>query len=789
MKPHHEMTPERHQRAMEVFGAAVELAPDSRVAFVRRQCGADAELIDEVSSLLKWDDPTHRGESSAEGFAAGEDQPAITTPAQIGPYDVVGVLGEGGMAVVYRARQQHPERTVALKVLRSANGGAVGLIRFRREIDVLARLRHAGIAPIYGAGTAIVDGLETPYFAMEPVDGEALTVFADAHSLDRNQRVELLLRVCEAVAYAHQHGIIHRDLKPANVLVERTPDGGRPRVLDFGIARLLESPDNGVAFVTREHRVVGTLAYMSPERFDPDGANDTRVDVYALGAMAYELLGGRPPLDVTTLSTLEAIQRIQREAPVPLGRLNPTCGGDLSLVVDKALAKLPGDRYASVEALADDLRAFLQNRPIRARDPARLYTLRKFIRRNRMAAALTGAVLLVAIAGGLGTARGLLSARRANRELQNQLTETTESARYLVREVVSGLDSVAGTAEIRRALLDKLVAQIEMLRARDPVDVDLMEDHAAALTSRSDALALSERLNEALEDRKEALRLRQALARREPGSHVRRAEVSLALVRVGDVHNGRTELDSALACYEQAYAIDQELVQNEPDSVQFLDNLAFSHDRLGWLAMRRDDYDEAADHFQARLAITNRLLHLAPAREATRHGYIMINGYLADLAKRRGDLQDTERYRREAHAAARKLAADLPDHRLYTDVLTCASRDLATVLIDNGRLPEAAEFLDEAVTAASHLYEADPHDFHPANLYFEVLRLRAELALTQGDDVGVRRALAAAQELVQSDAIQTAANGVPGACAKHLLDLSARLERLQSTALRSGTSP
>ncbi|MCG3126028.1 MAG: Serine/threonine-protein kinase PknD [Phycisphaerae bacterium] len=781
------MTPERHQQAMEVFGAAVELAPDSRAAFVRRQCGTDAELFDEVSSLLKWDVAGAPTELGVPGPASKLEPPA-ELPDRIGPYEVTGLLGLGGMSIVYRARQRHPERAVALKVMRPAEGGSVELSRFRREINVLARLRHPGIAPIYGAGTAVLDGSETQYFAMELVDGEALTVFADAHSLDRNQRVELLLRVCEAVSYAHQHGIIHRDLKPANVLVERTPDGGRPRVLDFGIARLLESHDDGAAFVTREHRIVGTLAYMSPERFDPDGANDTRVDVYALGAIAYELLGGRPPLDVARLSTVEAIQRIQQESPAPLGRLNPTCGGDLSLIVDKALAKLPGDRYASVEALAHDLRAFLQNRPIRARGIARLYTLRKFVRRNRLAVALTGIVVLVAIAGGLGTARGLLSARRANRELQNQLAETTESARFLVREVVSGLDSVAGTAEIRRALLDRLVAQIEMLRARDPFDDGLMEDHAAALTSRSDALVLSERLDEALEDRQEALRLRQALSQREPGSHARRAEVSLALVRVGDVHNGRNELDSTLAYYKQAYAIDNELVQAEPDSVRFLDNLAFSYDRLGWLAMRRDEYNEAAEHFQARLAITNQLLRVAPDRDATRHGCIMVYGYLADVASRRSDLQAAEQHRREAHAAARRLAADRPNNRLYADVLVCASRELATLLMDAGRLSEAAEFLDEAVSAASHLYEADPHDFHPANLYFGVLRLRAELALSQGDEVSARRALDAAQSLVQSDAIRTAGNGVPGACAEHLLELNARLEPLQSTALRSGTS-
>lgn len=765
---------------MELFNAAADLAPTARADFVRASCGADPELMDEVSSLLAWDDEAHTDGLVAQGFGVGACNATVDVPDRIGPYEIVELLGVGGMSVVYRARQRHPDRLVALKVLRTGSSESLSSLRFKREIDLLARLHHPGIVQIHDAGTGANGTREIPYFAMELVDGQPLTVYADSRSLDRNQRLQLLIRVCEAVEYAHQRGIIHRDLKPTNILVEELDGIARPRVLDFGIARLLESADNGHAFVTREHRVIGTLAYMSPEQLDPDQVIDTRSDVYALGVLGHELLTGRPPLDLTGLSPISAIRRIQSAPPASMDRIDSTCRGDLSLIFDKTLSKDPALRYPSVAAFADDLRAFLGNRPIRARAPGRLYLLRKFTQRNPVAALLTCLTLLAIIAGTVGTGWGLVSARSANRQLQDQLAATTESSRFLVREVVAGLDAVAGTAEIRRALLDRLLAQVEALRRREPEDLGLIEDHASVLSFFSDAHAATNRAEEALKLRQDALLLYRELAAKEPESRACSARVSIALVKVGDVYRGWERWDVARSYFEQAYVIDQDLVAAEPDSIWFLDNLAWSHDRLGHLAMALNGLDEAARHFEERLAINRQLADLAPGRSATRHGIVTVNGHLAEIAVRRDDSVAAERYFRDAYLAANELAADFPHHMLYAEVLSNAARDVGEFLARTGRANQAVEYLDRAMWSAARLQELDPGDFHPLKLYFAAVIGRAGLALQLQDLVGADQLLRTASDLANTDAAKLADDDVQRYYGLQISALAAALDKARS---------
>ncbi len=777
------MNPERHERVMGLFKAAVEIDAADRAAFLRKACADEAALFDEVASLLRWDDPTVAGspespESPTVGGAPGD------APERIGPYEIDGLLGAGGMAVVYRARQGSPTRSVALKVLRASCTDATALLRFRREIALLSRLRHPGIAQICDAGVARERDADVPYFAMELIEGRPLTAFANERALDRAERLRLLLCVCDAVEYAHQRGIIHRDLKPANILVEDGGGAGRPRVLDFGIARQLGPSDADGAFVTRDHHVLGTLAYMSPDQLDPDCVIDTRSDVYALAAIGFELLSGRPPLGVAGLSQLSAIRAIQTRTPPALGAVNPACRGDLSLIFEKALAKDPAERYGSVAAFADDLRAFLEHRPVRARPPGLLYAARKFTQRNPVAVALAALTMIAVIGGALGTGLGLHRARRANEELRRRSAETTESARFLVRDVVAGLDSVAGTAEIRRALLERLRAQIVALRRHAPDDADLIDDHAVVLTYYSDALLRAGRDAEALALRREALGLYRGLAARRTASPADEARVSIALVKVGDVHLGWAEWDLARDLYGQAFDIDRRLAAAHPDSVWFLDNLAWSHDRLGNLAMVLDDLDAAEPHFAERLAITTRLLERAPERHATRHGVVAINVLMAQLAKRRGDLPAVESYLRAAHGAAIKLASDTPNHRLYVETACTTSRDLADLLVEAGQPREALVYMEDAVRRAARLRELDPRDTRPLDIYFGVLVARTRLALVLGDVDAAERFLAEARDLAAGDAAR--------ALGEHSLESYARLVTGLASALeaaRSGPTP
>jgi predicted Ser/Thr protein kinase len=328
-------------------------------------------------------------------------------PSRIGHYRIVGLLGEGGMGTVYEAEQDHPQRRVALKVIRGEYTSPELLQRFTREAEVLGRLQHAGIAQIYEANTFDEHGGARPFFAMELARGEPLTEYADRQALGSAERLALFALVCDAVHYAHGQGVIHRDLKPANILVTAT---GQPKILDFGVALLFDG-DVQVTRQTSAGEVIGTLQYMSPEQVNADPVQiDVRSDVYSLGVILYELLSRRLPYDLSSKMILEAARAILVDDPEPLSAADRTLGGDIEIIVGKALEKERQRRYDSANDLASDVRRFLGDEPIAARRASAVYQLRKFTRRNR---ALVGGLAFGAAVLVVGTAVSSWQAIRA----------------------------------------------------------------------------------------------------------------------------------------------------------------------------------------------------------------------------------------------------------------------------------------------------------------------------------------------------------------------------------------
>src|SRR5215831_1152755 len=308
-------------------------------------------------------------------------QTSATAPGHtvIGRYRILRLIGEGGMGAVYEAEQDHLRRTVALKIIKPGLASPELLRRFEQESQALGRLQHPGIARIYDAGTADTGFGPQPYFAMEFIHGKSLLEYAKAHELNTRQRLELMAKVCEAVHHAHQRFIIHRDLKPGNILVD---ESGQPKVLDFGVARVTDS-DAQATRQTDVGRLVGTLAYMSPEQVLADPLElDTRSDVYALGVILFELLAGRLPYKISR-QLHEAVQTIREEEPAPLSAISRAYRGDIETIVAKALEKDKERRYASAADLASDIRHFLKDEPIVARWPSATYRLRKFTRRHK----------------------------------------------------------------------------------------------------------------------------------------------------------------------------------------------------------------------------------------------------------------------------------------------------------------------------------------------------------------------------------------------------------------------
>src|SRR5690242_4724777 len=333
------MTPERWRAVDTILRGALDCAPDRRADFVREACGTDETLRQEVVSLL--------GAHAAmrTGFL---EQPAVeelgTAPALVqalaGRYEIEHEIAHGGMATVYRARDVKHERPVAIKVMRDEVAAVVGAERFLEEIRVTALLQHPHILPLFDSGS--VGGLL--WYVMPFVEGETLrSRLARGGRLPIDEAIDIAREIADALEHAHGHGILHRDIKPENVLLH----GGHALVADFGIALALEHA--GGERLTRTGLTLGTPQYMAPEQAAGERALDARVDVYALGAVLYEMLAGAPPF---VADSREAILRMLREPPPALTALRPDVPPAVDAAVSRALAKRPDERFVSASLFA-----------------------------------------------------------------------------------------------------------------------------------------------------------------------------------------------------------------------------------------------------------------------------------------------------------------------------------------------------------------------------------------------------------------------------------------------------
>ncbi|MFT7171576.1 MAG: serine/threonine protein kinase, partial [Paracoccaceae bacterium] len=496
-----------------LFGGALDRPPGKpRDAWLRHAAGGDETLLAEVQELLGAHETSGAFlQKSAlinmpEGMAPGNEaliDAEIGT--QLGPYELIEVLGEGGFGSVFRAQQTAPvRREVALKVIKLGMDTRQVIARFEAERQTLAMLDHPCIARVLDAG-ATENG--RPYFVMDLASGKDLTKFCDEQRLSIEDRCQVFEDLCLAMQHAHQRGIIHRDLKPSNILASRQEGRIVPKVIDFGIAKAISEDLADGSMFTELGQIIGTPIYMSPEQATGSADIDIRADVYSLGVILYELLVGVTPLSTDDVRASSAdlasflrdfvatppsqrlaspgvnLDAVARARKATIGELRSCVRGDLDHIVLCALEGDRDQRYESAAALARDVRRALENRPIEARPPSSMRRTAKFMRRHQIAASAAAAVLIVAIAGVAVSISSLRGKRDQGLVLQRILVAASNAT------AVDGFEDTAAAIE----------GQIARVYSPDaPIIVD-------ALATRADRLSRRGAMGESLEFRRRAL--------------------------------------------------------------------------------------------------------------------------------------------------------------------------------------------------------------------------------------------------------------------------------------------
>jgi non-specific serine/threonine protein kinase/serine/threonine-protein kinase len=669
-----------------IFHAALELEPVQRDAFLRGRCADDEILRRDVEALLAAHATAGSFiETPIATLDAGlfaDETPDRLIGQVVGHYEITRRIGTGGMGAVYLARRsdRQYEKQVAIKLIKRGMDSEAMLRRFRNERQILASLDHPNIARLLDGDTTD-DGL--PYFVMEYVEGQPIDEYCDAHALDATARLQLFRQVCAAVAYAHRHAVIHRDLKTSNILVGAD---GVPKLLDFGIARLLQAGDSTDAPATMLEQRVLTPEYASPEHLRGEPVT-TASDVYSLGVVLYRLLTGQLPYRLKSQPADEMARTVgetqpQRPSLVADAASRRHLRGDLDNIVLMALRKEPERRYSSVEQFSEDIRRHLDELPVLARRDTLAYRAAKFVRRNT-AASVGAALVVLSLVGGIVMTSW--QAQRARAQEAVALAEKTRAehrfneVRALARSVIFDYDDaikdLPGATAIRERLVKDGLAYLDSLASEAGGDVELQRELAAAYDRVGDvrgenytAANLGD-LAGAMDSYMKALNIREALAAAAPGDLQNRRELAASYRKVGaqlietsGSARGMEYLRKGLAAYE-------ELAADQPENTEIRQELAATHNSLG-LALEDSGHPELAlDHHRQALALREALVADDPQDPKLRRSLVITYVNLGRAHALSGDFQAGLEDNRKARVTCEALLAESPSNADYRRLL------------------------------------------------------------------------------------------------------------------------
>ncbi len=636
-------------------------------------------------------------QSAADAVTTAADPaappPPTATIRYFGDYELLEVLGRGGMGVVYKARQKSLNRIVAVKMILTGQFASQdGVQRFQAEAEAAARLEHPGIVPIYEIGQH--DGHH--YFSMQFVQGHSLAETLRENPLPSRQAADYLQKIALAMAYAHSRGVLHRDLKPGNVLIDLDD---QPHVTDFGLAKRVDSDSE----MTATGQVLGTPSYMPPEQaLGEHGQMGPQSDVYSLGAVLYALVTGRPPFQTDSVaSTL--LQVVNKDVVEPRS-LNPAIDRDLETICLKCLEKEPARRYQSAQALADELGRYLRSEPILARPLSAALRVWRWCRRKPLVAGLSAAVLLLMIIGtAVSTYFAVESSQnaaffRSERDRANNKTKETEQALKREREALSK----------QQAALEETEQTIDQY-------VDTVENAELLREPRFQPL-----LRELLKDAR--AHYERYINRHGAGLDSEHQEkLAQSLTKIGELNYYSGSHEESLDAYQRALAIWKRLVNQHPDAVQYPPELAECYRRIGAVSFEMGDHDAALEANESSFAILSDLVQRYPTDQKYRELLATSYRWTAQLQGAVGNrAEESAAYARMLELCD-ELATEAPDNAQFQYNLAIAHQTIGDMHRRQGDAEQAAEAYDRGLVIAKPLSAAHAdalnYQFLPASLY------------------------------------------------------------------------
>jgi len=706
------------ERVQSVFLSVADMPLEERPALLDAACAGNSQLRAEVESLLASDGrgthPISAAIANEAALLGAATRNAAATPGMegtmIGHWRVIRELGHGGMGTVYLAARadQEYEAQAAIKLVRRGLDTDFILHRFRRERQILARLEHPNIARMFDGGTKD-DG--QPYFVMEYVDGLSITRYAAEHNLTLEDRIRLCLPVCSAVAYAHRNFIVHRDLKPGNILINA---GGVPKLLDFGVSKLLQS-DQPEAI----EQDMLTPDYASPEQI-LGGPVTLASDVYSLGVVLYELLTHARPHRIERF-TPQALERAICQDPVlpPSvaatgdGSLTRRLKGDLDSIVLCAIQREPARRYPSIELLAEDLRCFLEYRPVSARPHSTSYRIGKFARRHRLSAGLGAVAVLVVLLAAFVAAQQTLIAHQRFQDVRKLATA-------FVFDVEDAVRPLPGSTRVRQLIARTGVDYLNRLSRSSARDWDLKRELASAwlrigiVQGGQDSSNLGDP-GGALVSFGNAARLLDEVQRHDPADAKTALDRMTVFYETSDVQWSMGRNKDAVVSAQEGLGIAASLTVADAKNLDLMQRTGLLHLALTRLRQEAGDLRRAESEATAGTRLLRPMAEARPENREAQFGLSNLDARLGSVKAALGHPDDALASYRSGVAVLEALCRRYPSDTLARRELMFAYGHVGDTLgnpsFNNlGDSPGAFQAYQKMAEQAKFLYDADQAD-------------------------------------------------------------------------------